>query len=46
MAKYRIYITKSIEEEIEAENEDQAVDFAWEIFYDTNCEIYIEKEDS
>ena len=47
MAKYKIYITKSIEEEIEAENEEQAVDSAWEIFSQSDeCNIYVEREDS
>ena len=47
MAKYKIYITKSIEEEIEAENEEQAVDSAWEIFTQADeCEIYVERKDS
>lgn len=45
MAKYKIWITKSIEEEIEAENEEQAVDSAWEIFSQTQCEIYVEQKE-
>ena len=44
MSKYKVYISKSIEEEIEANSEKEALDLAWEQFsqYD-ECEVYLDE---
>lgn len=44
MAKYKIIIEKYLEEEINAETEDKAVDIAWEMWsQDNSTVVYVEK---
>lgn len=44
MAKYKIIIEKYLEEEINAETEDKAVDIAWEMWsQDDEVNIFVEK---
>ena len=44
MAKYKIVIEKYLEEEINAETEDKAVDIVWEKWLqDNSTVVYVEK---